>query len=184
MKLSMTACALAVLLATFTLGGCAKSSKASSATATPASSTELLRDPVLDAYIGAMRADLSAGKVGIINGVMGLSAEEAQVFWPLYREYESELFDMGDKRIDLIRRFAAAQTRGQLLDAAASELGDSYFALEQEQLDLRRKYHDIIAEELSPTRAAQFTQIEHRVATIVDLAIASEMPLIELHKGN
>jgi hypothetical protein len=183
MKRTVTTFAVAVLLATFTLGGCATSSKKSTPSA-EAPSTSVLRDPVLDAYVGAMRADFADGKVGIINGVMELTPEESKVFWPIYREYESELFETGDKRIDLIRRFFAAQSSGQLPDAAASELGDSYFALEQEQLDLRRKYHDIIAEELSPTRAAQFTQIEHRVATIVDLAIASEMPLIELYKGN
>ena len=129
-----------------------------------------------------MRADLSDGKIRIINKVMNLSNDEAKVFWPIYQEYESELFDLGDQRVELIRRFAAAQNSGKLESRDATELADAYFKFEQQQIDLQKQYHGIIAKELSPVRAAQFAQIEHRVGTIVDLSIAAELPLIQAAK--
>lgn len=41
-----------------------------------------------------------------------------------------------------------------------------------------RRYHDRISTELSPIGATQFLQIEQRAATLVDLVIASEIPLV------
>jgi len=139
----------------------------------------LPRNALIDAYVGAMRADLSDGKLQIIGSVMKLTNDEAKVFWPIYEDYESELFDLGDQRVDLIRRFAAAQKSGRLGPREATELADGYFKFEQQRLDLLKKYHGMIAKELSPLRGAQFTQIEHRVGTIIDLSIAAEIPLIQ-----
>src|SRR4051812_41810646 len=91
------------------LCGCASESHKTAATAPTPPTTRLPRDPVIDAYVGAMRADLSDGKIQIINSVMKLSNDEAKKFWPIYQDYESESFELGDQRVDLIRRFAAAQ---------------------------------------------------------------------------
>src|SRR3954470_1689856 len=113
------------------LCGCASESHKTVATA-PMPTTRLPRDPKIDAYVGAMRADLSDGKIQIIGSVMKLSADEAEVFWPIYQEYESELFELGDQRVDLIRRFAAAQEAGKLEQAEATELADGYFKFEQQ----------------------------------------------------
>jgi hypothetical protein len=169
------------LVGSTTLCGCASTSDTN--TTAPKTSigapAPLPKNPKLEAYVDAMRADLSDGKVKTINGVMKLSSEEATVFWPIYEEYESELFELGDKRIDLIRRFALAQEAGIIHSTDATMLSDGYFKFEQHQLDLKKKYFGIIASELSPIRAAQFIQIEHRVGTMIDLAIASEMPLIK-----
>jgi hypothetical protein len=169
------------------LCGCASNSPttpiaslaSASASASASPTTRLPRDPVIDAYDGAMRADLSDGKIEIINSVMHLGDAEAKVFWPIYQDYESESFDLGDQRVELIRRFAAAQTSGKLEPRDATELADAYFRFQQQQLDLLKKYHGVITTELSPVRAAQFTQIEHRVGTVIDLSIAAEMPLIQ-----
>jgi hypothetical protein len=135
-------------------------------------------DPVLDIYVNAMRADLSDGKVKLVERVMKLGGDEANVFWPAYVDYESELFELGDQRVEVIRRFAAAQRSGKLEPRDAAELADGYFKVERQRLDLLKKYHDLLAKDLSPVRAAQFTQIEHRVGTVVDLMIAAELPLI------
>lgn len=160
----------------------AKQSSAQAAfisTSAGASKEALPRDPKIDSYVAAMRTDLSDGKVRTINSVMKLSADEAKVFWPIYSEYESELFDLGDQRVNWIRRFAAVQKSGVIPPTEATSLAEGYFKFEQQQMELKRKYFDIIASELSPVRGAQFIQIEHRVGTIVDLAIASELPLIK-----
>jgi hypothetical protein len=184
MKPSSLNTIVATVLGAATLCGCASNAPKTPAP-TPAIATKpaLSRDPVIDAYVGAMRADLSDGKVQTINSVMKLSDDEAKLFWPIYEEYESELFDLGDQRVALIRRFAAAQGSGQLAQGDATTLADDYFNFEQQQLDLKKKYHGIIAKELSPVRAAQFAQIEHRVGTIIDLMIAAELPLIQSSAG-
>jgi hypothetical protein len=110
--------------------------------------------------------------------VMRLNADEAKVFWPIYQDYESDLFELGDQRVAAIRQFAADIRDGRLTDTEATRLTDAYFDVQSKQLDLLKQYEALIAKQLSPVRAAQFTQIEHRVGTVVDLMIASDIPLL------
>src|SRR3954452_11103572 len=124
----LDAIVVATVLGAAMLCGCASNAqKPPASTAAVAATATLPRDPAIDAYVGAMRADLSNGKVRTINSVMRLSAEEAGAFWPIYKEYESELFDLGDQRIALIRRFGVAQQSGQLKQGDATTLADEYF---------------------------------------------------------
>src|SRR5688500_14230048 len=129
-------------------------------------------------YVDALRADLSRGKVGIINDVMRLDAAEAKKFWPVYSDYEEELFELGDRRVELTRRYVQAYTGASLDDTTADELSKGWLAYPSGSLELARKYHGLISAELSPLRAAQFLQIEHRVGTVVDLLIAADLPLV------
>jgi hypothetical protein len=184
MKTNFTSVAVFIVLSTAV--GCASSDRAASSKAsTPHPSGELARtqaamprSDAVDAYVHSLRAGLSHGKVQIITDVMHLKTAEGATFWPIYQDYESDLFDLGDQRVELIRRFAAAQRAGKLSQDEASSLADGYFDFEARRVALLKKYHAIIAKELSPIRAAQFTQIEHRLGTVVDLTIAAEIPLI------
>lgn len=147
--------------------------------AQPAPLERLSKSEPVYKYVEAMRADLSRGKVAIFTDVMQLSATESKVFWPIYQDYEAELFDLGDQRLELIRRFANAQGGNALRDKEAAELSDGYFRFESARLELVKKYNGIIAKQLSPLHAAQFTQIEHRMGTVIDLLIAAELPLVQ-----
>jgi hypothetical protein len=135
------------------------------------------RDPLRE-HVEAMRADLSRGKVGVFNDVMRLDAAEAKKFWPIYSDYEEELFALGDQRLELTRRYVQAHAAGKLDDKAAGEIAKGWLDYQAQSVELNRKYHGIIAAELSPVRAGQFLQIEHRVATVIDLMIASDLPLV------
>ncbi|UCD53190.1 MAG: hypothetical protein JSW27_11210, partial [Phycisphaerales bacterium] len=131
----------------------------------------------LHAYIDSVRIDLAEGNVRLINETIGLSDEEAKVFWPLYQEYETELFELGDRRLDLMDRFIASDEALNLDDSEAQKIAAEWFELEEARFALWKKYHQLIAARLSPLRAIQFVQTEHRISTVVDLMIASELPL-------
>jgi hypothetical protein len=143
----------------------------------PATPAARRADPVYS-YVDEARQDLSEGKVGVINQVMRLSRDESAKFWPIYHDYEDELFDLGDKRIEMTRAFLKAQSTGSLDNANATALTKDWFDTESQRLAILKKYHDQIAAEISPVRAAQFAQLEHRFDTVVDLLIASELPLV------
>jgi hypothetical protein len=172
------------LMALVFVVGCATSGKTepqAQAPQTMPASVAAHDDDLVHLYVDDIRADLSDGKIEIINQVMKLTDEEDKVFWPIYDDYEQELFALGDKRLDLMGQFVTAQNNHTLSDAQAAELTASYFQFEQDRLDLVRKYNAILSKELSPIRAAQFAQIEHRISTVIDLMIASQMPLIQHH---
>lgn len=134
---------------------------------------------VLQEYVENLRADLKRGKVESLNRVMQLTPEESARFWPIYRDYEEEFFELGDRRLELIRTFGEAHIGHTLDDKLAGELATGWFDNEEKRLTLLKKYHAVLSKELSPIRAAQFAQVEHRFDVVVDLLIASELPLVE-----
>jgi hypothetical protein len=135
-------------------------------------------DPVRD-YVTNLRGELSNGKATFINQVMNLSVEEAKIFWPIYYEYEKELFELGDHRLQMIKQFVIANKDKALDDAQAKTMATDWFKLQADRLSLFKKYHSVITKKLSAVRAAQFIQIEYRVNTMIDIMIAAELPLIQ-----
>jgi hypothetical protein len=57
-------------------------------------------------------------------------------------------------------------------------MADKWLKNIQARLDLWKKYHRKISQAVSPTRGAQFLQVENQMALFVDIGIASEMPQI------
>jgi|GEM_PF-653153 len=178
LRTSLTLLALPLVL----LSGCSTQpttdSRPTAAAAVVSPQPELSRDPAIDAYVAKVRAELSTGKVNVINAVMQLTPEQASAFWPLYSEYEDELFALGDRRLSLIERFVTAQTKGTLSNDTAGSIATDWLKLQRDSADLMQTYYDQLSKEVSPLHAAQFLQIEHRMNTVIDLVVASEMPWV------
>jgi hypothetical protein len=132
----------------------------------------------LQQMLAVFRSDLSASKVNTLNRVMKLTPAEAAKFWPIYQQYEKELMAVGDRRIALIKQFVTLSNEGKLTDANAGTLSAEWLQGEQDRLDLWKKYNKEISAAVSPIRAAQFLQVEHQIALLVDINIASEMPAV------
>lgn len=130
------------------------------------------------AYFEVLRSDFNTGKIRTINEVMKLTAPEADKFWPIYRNYEGDLAQVGDRKLALIRDFLTYRKAGTLTDEKSKELSTQWLQNAQDRLELWKKYHARISESVSPLRAAQFLQVENQMALFVDINIASEMPLV------
>lgn len=135
-------------------------------------------DDRVNDYLEEMRVELAKGKTDLINRVMNLSDSEAEVFWEIFQAYEDEYFALGDRRRVLELELSERTRTGRLDDQGAARLASAFLDLRDEMNGLLHRTHARMSAELSPRRAAQFLQIEHRSATVVDLVVASEMPLI------
>ncbi len=164
--------------------GCASKPVEKQPMSNPDSMGILPRDSQVHAYVDAMREDLSRGKVKIITATMSLSADEAKIFWPIYQQYEVELHALADRRVDVIQRLSETSPDARITADSATKLAGEYFAFEASRNDLLKKYHAELSKQLSPVRAAQFVQIEHRVNTLIDLLIASEIPILQPKAAN
>ena len=122
--------------------------------------------------------DINSAKVDAVNKVMNLSAEDAKKFWPIYREYSSDLTKMAMNRAEFVAEFVQTHQEGTFDNSKAEKMAARWFSAEQGRLDLLKKYHRKVQEALSPVQAAQFLQIENQIATLIDLAIAREMPRV------
>ncbi len=131
----------------------------------------------LDAYIQLLRSDARTEKAAVITEAMQFTDEESSAFWPVYREYELELSKIIDDRIELIKDYS--QVYDRLTDEKARELARKVFAIEKRRTKLKKKYFKRFSKALSPTIAAKFIQVENQINLLIDLQIASELPLIK-----
>jgi hypothetical protein len=139
----------------------------------PAAPTDDVR-----AVLELFRSDVNAAKTLTLNEVMKLSEEESAKFWPIYREYEVELAALGERKLGLIRQFLTHSSAGSLDDANSAAIAEGWLDLQQDRLDLWRKYYKKISRAVSPMRGGQFLQVEHQMALFIDLNIAAEMPAV------
>lgn len=131
----------------------------------------------IDGYIELLRSDLKTKKVAVITDVMDFTEEQGKLFWPTYREYEHELAKIQDGRIAVIKDYA--EHYEDLTDEKADELMTQVFKLDDERLKLQKKYYKKIAKEISPKIAARWQQVENQIQLLINLQIASEVPLVD-----
>lgn len=138
---------------------------------------ELDVDEQTEAYISAARADIREEKVVIINQAMRLSPEEHDKFWHEYYQYQAERKLLMDKKVKLIRDYGYNYDR--MNDDISADLATRWLDIEQQSLDLLRKYFSRIKDATSAATAARFLQVEDQLIMMMDLETASELPLLQ-----
>lgn len=132
----------------------------------------------VDSFVEMLRSDLKTQKVEIITEVMDFTEEESSAFWPVFREYDLELNKINDKRLALIKDYAANFEK--MTDMKAKELMDASLKHREDELKLRKKYFKQFDKILPTIKAARFIQLENQIDLLIDLQIASELPLVEM----
>jgi hypothetical protein len=135
----------------------------------------------VDGYIELLRSDIKTERIAIITEVMAFTEKESEAFWPIYREFEYELSKLADKRIANIKDFAV--NYDSLTDKKADELIKNSFSFQKDRLSLNEKYYKKFAEVLTPTVAAKYMQLEREIQLLMDLGIASSLPLAKKPGG-
>ena len=133
------------------------------------------REANLRAYVELLRSDLRAQKVAVITEVMQFTEAEEEKFWPVYRQYETELAAINDTRMALIKDYA--MTYETLTDAAADKLANGALDLESRRHALKVKFYDRFKSVLPAKTAARFLQVENQILLLLDLQIAAALPI-------
>ena len=158
-----------VILALFLLIGCQTDNATTKPAAEPAAAPQ-------DPYLEMLRSDIRAQKVSLITEAMELTPEESGTFWPVYRQYEAQLSKIWDGRLALIQKYG--ERYETMNDETARELGEMFFDLEERQVRLNKQYFPKFEQAVGAVTAVKFFQVENRLDMLIDLQIASELPLI------
>jgi len=129
-----------------------------------------------ETYFELLRQDLSTKKVALITDVMQFTDAEAEVFWPLYREYDFERQKIGDELLKLIKNYA--KNFQKLTDEKATELMNKNLDLKGEKNNLNIIYFRKFSNVIAPARAAKFMQVMNQIDLVIDVQLASQIPLI------
>ncbi len=138
-----------------------------------ASATQLFAQ---QSYFELLRQDIATQKVALITEVMKFTDAEAEAIWPVYREYDLEVSKTGDQLIKLIKDYAA--NFENLSNEKAIELMNKNFDLQEQELNLKREYLKKFSEAIAPARATKLMQVINQIDLVLDLQLASQLPLI------
>ena len=124
-----------------------------------------------------LRKNLRSQRKQIIAANMKLTDAEAEKFWPLYDQYVSDLVKINTTKYDLIKQYV--QSQGNLTDAQADTAVKQWIGVDESVSELRLKYVPAFQKVISAKNTALFYQLDRRVQLMIDLQLASALPLIE-----
>lgn len=109
--------------------------------------------------------NIEAQRVAFITKEVGLTPDEAKVFWPVYNEYES-------KRHELRKSFKKTEDLKQedfdkLTDKEATQILDKQIIEAQKYLDLRKEYHAKFKAILPPVKVLKLYDAEREFQKIL-----------------
>jgi hypothetical protein len=131
----------------------------------------------MTAYIELLRSDIQAQRVAVITQIMRFNEEDATKFWPIYREYQSELLTLNDSKIKVIRDYV--ENYEHITDQNADEGANTIFDYEAKRVALKKKYYERMKKALSPKTAVRFFQVENQILMLLDLQLSSSLPAIK-----
>lgn len=126
--------------------------------------------------LALLRRDLRADKKKLIALNVPLTDTEATKFWPVYDEYAVEMSKVYDEFYSIIKEYAANQKT--LTDAQASSMINRWATLQIQQAQTRLKYIPLVEKVIPGRKAALFFQIDRRLYSLIDLQVASQIPLV------
>jgi hypothetical protein len=178
MKRVITAVAAVLLTVDLSLAGQTPEKGKTSAKPAAAQSKATLsnEDMNLRAYMELLRTDVRKQKANLLGQVMMFDADDAAKFWPIYKEYDAELARIGDSKLALIKKYA--ENYETMTDAVADELIREAIKIDQQRHDLKVKYYGRVKDALGGINAARFLQVENQLLMLIDLQIASSLPVI------
>ena len=136
-----------------------------------------LADDGTDVFVDLLRSDLRADKEKIVELALDLDKTEADVFWPIYGDYEKEVMAIGDRTVDLLKRYpdAVNLTGTETLRPLSAE----WFKVQEDRVKVMQKYYKKVEKQVSLRTAVRWMQVEHRLNLLINLQLASATPLVK-----
>ena len=160
----------ATVLLVCSSGAIAQSTPAASSASADTSKQNLAQE------IKMLRKDVRAEKSRIMGEAMGLDAEQAKKFWPIYKDYDKQLTKLNDVRLGNITAYA--QNYSNMTENKADEIVNGAISYHKKRIDLLANTYDKVRAALGAALAARFVQVESQLLNLIDLQIASNLPLI------
>lgn len=130
-----------------------------------------------DQDIDLLRKDIRSQKKQIIAANLKLTDTEAEKFWPLYDQYTAELVKINDAKYAAIKEYTTNYLT--LTDDQALTLSRQVMGVDQSVAQLRMKYVPMFSKVISGKKTALFFQLDRRLVMLIDLQLASQIPMIE-----
>jgi hypothetical protein len=115
-------------------------------------------------------------KKAIVSSFISLEGEASDSFWSQYDEYESARKANGQKRLELLGKYANSYLN--LDDATTDALVSESMTINKEHTKLINKYYKSMKKAAGSRAAAQFYQLENYFHGVVRTSLMEEIPFI------
>ena len=146
----------------------------SSPSSVEAGASSAVSGDILD-EIALTRAAIQTRRQAIVTAVMDLTAPESQAFWPLYRDYRTDMAKVDDRLVNLIIVYAG--NYDSLSDDMATKLLNDYLDIEKARLDIKSQYVPRFLGVLPVTKVARFYHVDNKLDKKIQAELAAEIPL-------
>jgi hypothetical protein len=108
---------------------------------------------------------------------MELTEAEAKAFWPIYEQYQDELFLLRARVAKLIKDYA--ETYEKMTNDTAKNLMDENMTIETLGLKLRQAYLLKFRKVLPEVKVVRYYQIENKINAALIYELARNIPLMK-----
>jgi hypothetical protein len=138
-------------------------------------STAATAQSALDEQIALVRQSAHTDRKVMIMGNVHFTVDEGENFWPAWESYRADMANNGDRRLSIIKDFAANYE--QLSDQKASELLTDSFSIHMQGTTIKQGFAQKISAFMPAKKVLRIMQIENKVDAAIDMQLASEIPL-------
>lgn len=119
---------------------------------------------------------LDQKKLNIMEN-LPLSDDEAEHFWPIYSEYQEQLFLLDLKRSQILTYYVANYKT--LNDEQAIDIMNNMFDLKDNRQFIMKKMTIDLEEVLPPKKVFRYLQVENNIAAIGQYNLVQKIPLLQ-----
>ena len=127
-------------------------------------------------YVEMLKKDIQNESKKIVAENLSLTEEQAEIFWPLYDEYDAAYDGLVNDRVKVIEDYmmnyyGLDEETGKVLIAKSIEL-------KQRAVNIQEEYINKMLDVLPISVVGKFFQIDNRIAAIIEIARLATVPLV------
>ena len=148
-------------------------------TAAPQPAPQMKTDDLLQGDITSdielTRASIQVRRQALVTAAMDLAPKDADVFWPLYREYREEMAKVNDRFVRLLVGYL--ENYDSLTDEAARKMLDEYLSIDRARNGVKSTFVPRFGKVIPAKQVARFFQIDNKLDAVINAELAKLVPL-------
>lgn len=121
------------------------------------------------------RAAIQLRRQAIVTAAMDLEPAQAEVFWPLYREYRNDMAKVNDQYVKLLATYV--ENYDTLSDPLAARILKNYLDIEKGRTAVKARYVPRFQKVLPARQVMRFFQVDNKLDALINAELAAEIPL-------
>lgn len=133
-----------------------------------------------DENFNVSRLILAKNRIKYIEQNLPMTEELSKLFWPIYKDYQSQVKTINERVIVLIKVYADNYNQDAITNEKASLLMADFMEVDKQRLALKAKYIKIFSAKLPAKLVWRYFHIESNLDTMINNSYISQIPMVNL----